>query len=315
MIEEDSKLYDLVDISDPIAVLREIEHTILSMFSDYDFSGLEVLYRDIIRLFKGDYPGYRASNTKYHDLEHTSAVALAVTRLMHGCHLDGVVMQRSNIILGVGAALFHDVGLIQTENDRVGSGAKYTVGHEQRSIAFMRRYLSEKGVIQTGIEDCSHMIMCTILNLPVADIPFRNEASKVLGKFVGAADLLAQISDRYYLEKLLLLYKEFEEAGIPGFNTEFDLLRKTEAFYKNVAQKRLTHDLGGIGKHMRSHFKFRWGLERDLYKESIEQNIAYLTSILEEPEDTLTVFRNNLRRGGITGRILSGESGNDEPEH
>jgi len=314
MAEEETKLYDLVDISDPIVVLREIEQIIISMFSDYDFSGLEVLYRDIIHLFKGDYPGYRASNTKYHDLEHTSAVALAVARLMHGCHLDGMVLDRHNVLLAVGAALFHDVGLIQTENDKVGSGAKYTVGHEQRSIAFMQRYLSEKNVPDESVEGCSHMIMCTILNLPVSEIPFRSEGTRILGRVVGAADLLAQIADRYYLEKLLLLYKEFEEAGIPGFNTEFDLLRKTEAFYKNVAQIRLSQDLDGVSSHMLSHFKTRWNLDKDVYKESIDHNIAYLTSILGEPQDTLSIFRDNLRRGGITDRFLDGQSKNDEAE-
>jgi len=304
MVDGETKLYDLVDISDPIVVLREIEQIISSMFDDYDFSGVELLYRDIIMLFRGEYPGYRACNTKYHDLEHTSAVALAVARLMHGCYMDGMVLHRQSMLLGVEAALFHDVGLIQTEDDKVGSGAKYTVGHEQRSIAFMRRYLSEKNISDEAIEDCSHLIMCTILNLHVADIPFRSDDIRLLGRIVGAADLLAQIADRYYLEKLLLLYKEFEEAGIPGFNTEIDLLRKTEEFYNNVAQKRLDHDFKGVVSHMPSHFKNRWGLKKDLYEESIKRNIAYLKSILEESDDTLSIFRENLRRGGITNRFL-----------
>ena len=30
---------------------------------------------------------------------------------------------------------------------------------------------------------------------------------------LGTADLIGQMADRYYLEKLLLLYEEFSEAG------------------------------------------------------------------------------------------------------
>ncbi len=54
---------------------------------------------------------------------------------------------------------------------------------------------------------------------------------------LGSADLLGQMSDRAYLEKLLFLYKEFREAGIPGFNTEFDIIRKTVDFYEITVQR------------------------------------------------------------------------------
>ena len=293
-------LYDLVDVSDSAIVLNEIKQIVTLMTGEFDPSDLEMVYGDVVTLFKGEFPGYQASNTKYHDLEHTNSVALAAARLIHGCTLAGMTFEIDKILLGVYAALFHDVGLIQTKDDKIGSGAKYTVGHEKRSIVFMRKYLSQKGFPDQQIEDCSHLIMCTILNLPPKEIPFRSSEIETLGKIVGTADLMAQIADRYYLEKLLLLFQEFQEAGVPDFATELDLLKKTRGFYKNVANQRLVHDFSGISTNMSAHFKQRWGVEKDLYAESIQKNIDYLKVLLERTGDNIVTVKKTLRRVSLT---------------
>lgn len=301
-------LYDLIDVSDPEIVLNEIKKIIALTVEGYDPSKLEMIYTDVVTLFRGEFPGYRASNTKYHDLEHTNSVALASARLIHGCTLAGMEFHVDNLLLGIYAALFHDVGLIQTKDDKVGSGAKYTVGHEKRSIVFIRKYLSQKGFPNQQIDDCSHLIMCTILNLPPKEIPFRSPEIETLGKIVGTADLMAQIADRYYIEKLLLLFQEFQEAGVPDFATELDLLKKTEGFYKNVAKQRLAHDFSGISANMTAHFKQRWGVEKDLYSESIQKNIDYLRTLLERTGDSIVSVKKTLRRGIFNG------TGDDTPE-
>ena len=69
-------LYDLIDVSDPETVLNEIKQILALTVEGFDPSRLEMVYGDVVTLFKGKYPGYRASNTKYHDLEHTNSVAL-----------------------------------------------------------------------------------------------------------------------------------------------------------------------------------------------------------------------------------------------
>jgi hypothetical protein len=290
-------LYDFVDVSDSAIVLNEIKQIITLMVGGYDPSNLEMVYGDVVTLFKGEFPGYQASNTKYHDLEHTNSVALAAARLIHGCTLAGMTFEVDKILLCVYAALFHDVGLIQTQDDKIGSGAKYTVGHEKRSIVFIRKYLSQKGFPGQQIEDCAHLIMCTILNLPPKEIPFRSSEIETLGKIVGTADLMAQVADRYYLEKLLLLFQEYQEAGVPDFATELDLLKKTRGFYKNVANQRLVHDFSGISTNMSAHFKQRWGVEKDLYSESIQKNIDYLKVLLERTGDNIANVKKTLRRG------------------
>lgn len=292
-------LYDLVDSQNPRAILKEILQ-IMSLFkAGIIRERLESVYDDIICLFNGEYPGYQASNTKYHNLEHTMMVTLATARLTHGCVKAGHQFDPENILLGLLAALYHDSGLIQTKQDRKGTGAKYTIGHEDRSVKFMRKNLSAKNFSKEQMDDCAHLIRCTNLNIDIKDIPFRSTEIEMLGKIVGSADLLAQMADRHYLEKLILLFKEFEEAGIPGFDSEGELLEKTEGFYKNVASKRLKKDLGNVFLNMKYHFKFRWDIDNDMYIDSIKNNIRYLRSILKTGKEGKKLYHQYLKRGGI----------------
>jgi hypothetical protein len=299
MHKKDMKLFDLLDYQDPDAVLNEIVQIILLLKYDNIIVHFRSVYEDIQRLFKGDYPGYRASNTKYHNLEHTIMVTLATARLTHGCVRGGIKFNSDTILFGLLASLFHDSGLIQTAYDRKGTGAKYTIGHERRSIEFMRQNLSLKKFSKKQMDACGHLIACTNLNIDIADIPFQSPELKTMGKIVASADLLGQMADRHYLEKLILLFKEFEEAGIPGFASEGELIEKTEGFYKNVAKKRLSKDLDNIAKYMKEHFKHRWNIGRDLYADSIKNNISYLKSVLSHGKKTKKFYRQHFKPGGM----------------
>jgi len=66
------KLSDLVNSKSTDDIFEEVRSVLNLMVSDFDFASLERVYKDIILLFKGQYPGYTASKTKYHDLEHTT---------------------------------------------------------------------------------------------------------------------------------------------------------------------------------------------------------------------------------------------------
>jgi len=294
-----TRLDCLVSDANPQEVLKELKYIHSLIIPQGEDAVFNKIYLDVVKLFNGEYPGFRASNTRYHDLEHTNMVVLAATRLMHGCFLNGHVFSCDNLILGFAAALFHDTGLILAENEPYGSGAVYTLGHEERSIAVMSRYLSQKKFSPQTIADCAALIRCTILSLNPKNISFRNTEIEILGKIVGSADLLGQMADRCYLEKLLLLYKEFEEAKLPGFDSELELLQKTETFYESVAQKRLAKDFSGIAASMRLHFKDRWGEDRDLYSEAIDNNIRYLKGLISRCRDNYACYLKNLRRGGI----------------
>ena len=294
-----TQLASLVSAASPQDVIKELKYIYSLMAPVGQDDIFDQIYADIVKIFQGEYSGFRASNTKYHDLEHTNLVVLAVTRLMHGCFLKGHAFISENLILGFTAALFHDIGLIQTESEQNGSGAVFTVGHEERSIALMVRYLTEKNFSPQTIADCEALIRCTILGVPLKDIPFRNKEIEILGKIVGSADLLGQMADRCYLEKLLLLFKEFEEAKLPGFDSELDLLKKTEAFYESIARQRLKNDFSGIAACMRLHFKARWKEDRDLYSKAIQNNLDYLKSLIVRCRDNYSCYLKYLRRGGV----------------
>jgi hypothetical protein len=293
-------LQEQVFLTEPADILEEVSRFLPGTEPAADFRLVEEAFHDTVALFRGMYPGYQASKTGYHDLSHTLSVFLATARLLHGAVLQGREIHRENQLLGLLAALFHDAGLIQPAGDREGTGAKFIVGHEERSIAFMKDYLRRHEFHRRHLEDCAHIIGCTILALSTSRIPFRNEQIRLAGFIVGAADLLAQMADRAYLEKLLFLYREYQEAHITSFQSELDLLKKSESFYRDVALRRLQRELGNVGPLMRPHFRDRLGLDRDFYQEGIDKNLGYLKRILKECEGE---YRRMLRRAGIVAHL------------
>ncbi len=300
-------LHDLLVKGDLPAVLAETEHTAGLIAPDFDAALFHSVVTDITRLFYGKYPGYQASNTAYHDLDHTALVTLAMARLLHGLVLQGNRFSARQTIQGLCSALFHDTGLIQEEDDTEGTGAKYTIGHEDRSIALMSTYLEGQGFSAQEIEECGQIVRCTILSLPPARISFSNQTVALLGKAMGTVDLLAQMADRNYLEKLSSLFKEFEEGGISGYKSELELLKKTEQFHHSVVKVRLVEDLDNVGLAMLDHFRARWNIDRDLYAEAIAANIAYLNSIEDVCDDISCWYETHLRRGGLIKGFMQKE--------
>ena len=129
-------------LDNPQDVLAEVKKIILLMFREFEFNQFEQTFGDILKLFNGDYPGYRRCNTLYHDLNHTMDCLLVTTKLIHGAFLNGIIFDRRDVTLGLISALMHDTGYIQAVDDDTGTGAKYTVCHIQRSIEFLKKILS-----------------------------------------------------------------------------------------------------------------------------------------------------------------------------
>jgi len=279
MTNREIKLNDLTNIYSPSETFAEIRNILLLVDPAFDSSLLEDVYTDIVSLFKGKYPGYCPSNTKYHNLEHTCAVTLATARLLHGLHVQNHKFSSRVIQLGLIAALFHDTGFIQTIEESEGTGAQFTIGHEDRSITLMTKHLDGKGFTAEEIRDCGHIIRCTILTHSLKNIPFHSNEIRTMGSILGSADLIAQVADRNYLEKLPLLFLEFEEAGMPDFETPLELFKNTEEFYHSVVRTRLAEEMDNVASAALYHFRMRWGIDRDLYAESIKDNIKYMKEI------------------------------------
>ena len=291
---------NIINMDNPQRVLDEVNSITSDIFTDFDFKSVTRVFRDIVKLFRGEYPGYRKCNTEYHDLKHTTDTLLAMARLIHGISVkEKKKFSEKMVELGLISALLHDTGYIQTIDDQAGTGAKYTATHIKRSIEFMQNYFKGKGYSKEDLVNCMNILNCTGLNTRIDDLKFDSPEIEILGKMLGAADLLGQMADRTYLEKLLFLFYEFQEGNIAGYESELDLLKKTLTFYDNT-KKRLSRELGSVYKYMRPHFKARWDTDRDLYMESIDHHISYLKSTLQGHEND---YRDQFRRGGIVDKL------------
>ena len=213
------QLYDLIMMNSPEAVLDEVQYILRLISSDFDTKLVTSAFNTTVNLYNGDYPGYRACNTEYHDLRHTTNTVLAMARLVHGAVLDGESFLDRHISLSLVAALFHDAGYIQEEHDTEGTGAKYTESHVIRSMDFLENTGAELGLSKEEIAAGRSMIICSDPALDLSTIAFPSSQIELLGRILGAADLLAQMADRTYLEKLLFLYREFKEANVGGFDS------------------------------------------------------------------------------------------------
>ena len=286
----------LLDIRDTPEILEEVKLTTSLINPQFDFQHLDKAFLDVEKLFRGNYPGFQKCNTNYHDLRHTMMVLLTMARLIHGACLSGIKFTDKEINLGLIAALMHDTGYIQEVDDNSGTGAKYTLTHVKRSIMFTKDYYANEKYFQNDLDCFSDMLICTGLNLDIKKVAFPSANIEIMAKILGTADLLGQMADRIYLEKLISLFHEFEEGNVPGFESELDLFRKTIDFYKS-ARARFKNDLGNVNRYMVNHFRDRWNIEINIYDEAIEKNINCLKYILKS---NFTSLHDYLRRNTVT---------------
>lgn len=287
------QLSRLIDASKPNNVLREVKRIFSYHYSPRHFSEVRRCYTLIVDLFQGRFPGYKDCNTEYHNLHHTLDVFLAAARLLDGYNLKKKGFSSSSAINLLQAALFHDAGYIQEDWDKDGTGAKYTMRHVERSVTFLAGHGEVFEISAEAVASISQMIQCTNLSVEIDEMSFISAEGKAAGKILGTADLLGQMADRAYLEKLLFLYYEFKEAGIGGYKTEYDIIRKNVDFYE-MTKRRFSNELMRMYRYALYHFRERFNIDRNLYLQAINRHIAYLKKIIK---DDRTNFRQKLKRG------------------
>lgn len=286
-------LEEQVFLKKPDEILSKVATILQGYLLPVDEQEIRSAFKDTLLLFQGFYPGYQKSQTPYHDLSHTLGVFLAAGRLIHGACLSGEKMASDTIRLGLLCALFHDAGLIKKEGENGGSGAQFTIGHEERSVGFLSRYLDAHNGSRKETAVGMKLIRATNLSIHIQDISLPDREITLMAKILAASDLIAQISDRAYAEKLRLLYQEFMEGQVPGYASEWDLYVKTEGFYLNVVQARLNKDLDGVCSYLFCHFMQDRGEKRDYYLEHMQKNITFIQDlVLDGP----FLYRNRLRR-------------------
>ena len=290
---QELQLARIVDSHNFSQVVQEIIRLFRNHYSKKGSLRLRLVYDKVRSLFLGEFPGYRACLSEYHDFRHTMDIVLATARLIDGRDLEKPFLPESLAAALLLAAFFHDAGYIQEEWDTSGTGAKYSREHEERSVALLAKQAEAFDIDRSELPVLSRLIRSTDLKQDFEEIPFADENERLCGSILGSADLMGQMADREYLEKLLFLYYEFREANVPGYETEFDILRKTHDFYSGIRQ-RLDESYHGVYALARTHFRERYGTDSNLYMVAIDRQMRYLERIIE---DDTTNFRAKLKRG------------------
>jgi hypothetical protein len=266
-------------------IVNKIRATYQENYHDYNVEIVESVLKDVMDLFAGKKKGFLKCDTGYHDLLHTLQVIPPFIGIIDGRNKSQSMPKISKEVfdLGIIAVLLHDTGYIKTEDDIEGTGGKYTFLHIERSINFAEHYLSQRGFEKKQISGVRNIIMCTGVIVNYDELPFHSEEERIAGYALGTADLLGQMSADDYPEKLLLLYREFEESyhyegmerlrkkGIKIFRSADDLIRNTPSFYEVEVKKRF-QKMGSLHQYLTYHFRG----SRNYYTDAIEENIRKL---------------------------------------
>jgi hypothetical protein len=243
---------------------------------------IKSIFNYVRQLFWGDVEGYQACDTDYHDLEHTMECALAMSRIIAGMRKAPVdILTPMLAEYGIIAVLLHDTGYIKTSDDKVGSGAKYTRTHVDRSADFAAKHAAEYGLGKKATRAIQNMIHSTGINVNLDKIRFQSEGERVMGCCLGTADLLGQMASPRYLEKLPILFLEFIEGDIEGFSDVEDLLRKTPDFFRSFVLKRFDEEFQGVYRYLENFFPDG----KNHYLLAVEMNIKRIEMILEHASD------------------------------
>ena len=278
--------------TDPKAVKDEIDRIYLALYPSAPATLLDIAFSDFTRLYRGEYPGYHACDTAYHDMQHVLEVTLAMARLIDGYERTPGTepLGDARFRLGVITALFHDVGYLRRLKDHTHkNGAEYTRTHVSRGAQFLRDYLPKIGMPELAAI-AAELIHFTGYETPVSQIEVPAPIYKLLGCMLGSADIIAQMSDRCYLEKCRdRLYPEFVAGGLTTsltpegteqvmYASAEDLVIKTPLFFEG-AFRRLEVDLGGCYKYAQQHFG-----GQNLYLEEVGKNISFAQEIGTESD-------------------------------
>jgi hypothetical protein len=269
-----------VDTKDLPAVRRVVADIYRELFPSGQSDFVENAFQWAAEAFAGNYRDFQKIDAKYHDLEHTLQGTLAFARLLRGYHRARATpsLTQRAFELGLLAILLHDTGYLKHRSDTEGTGAKYTLVHVARSADFAAILLEEKGLTRPEIKSVQNMIRCTGLNADLGSIPFASDLERAIGFALATADLLGQMAAPDYIEKLHILYQEFEESnhytGKPGsggmFGSAAELRSRTPQFWEKYVRPKIDKDFRGLYRFLQEPDG------RNPYIERIEANIARL---------------------------------------
>ncbi len=279
-----------VDVTDPAAVAVAVTQILQARYPAFELAPLAQLFHDFSRLYSGSYPGFRACDVRYHNTQHVLDVTLAMARLLDGygrTHPQSNGLDSQMAMIGIAAALFHDSGYIRrTHDSRAKNGAVYTRIHVSRGIRFISDHLPQVG-LDHMVGPCTRIMHFTGYEVDPRDLAVASEQEHLLGKFLGTADLIAQMADLDYVQKCRdYLYEEFAAGGMAGaancesykgavYRSPEDLLQQTPGFIRTAIAVRLDGHFNGVHRYAAEHFD-----GRHLYMDAILENSRSLEAML-----------------------------------
>jgi len=188
------------------------------------------------------------SNALYHDVEHTIHVTLVGQEILRGKQIrEGRVSARDWLHL-VTSLVCHDIGYVNgiCRGDREGAcatgkddevvelapgatDASLTPYHVDRGKLFVRERFGGHPLID--IEVIQRNIEPTRFPVPVGE---DSRPAEGFPGLVRAADLIGQLADPRYLQKIPALFHEFAETGVNerlGYRDPGELRRQYPRFY------------------------------------------------------------------------------------
>ena len=290
----DFDVSNTVNVTDPASVNDAVASIFLDLYPNARIDTLRNAMQHISRLYRGDHPDFAACDTGYHDLQHIMDVTLASARLMDGYERSqkhGKALGEELFMFGILLALFHDSGYLRKrgqEDNR--QGAEFTLIHVSRSAELLKNYMLGVGMGELA-EIAAQVVHFTGYEVPVDRILVPSPAYRAIGNLVATADILAQMSDRCYLEKCHdRLFTEFVLGGIATkrdergneqviFASPQDLVIKTPDFYRG-AKRRMDETLEGAHHYAEKHFN-----GQNLYLDAIEKNIQFAEYVIAHNAD------------------------------
>jgi len=280
-----------VNVENPAIVREAVLRIFAARYPGADFTTVERAFDDFHALFAGRYPGYLRCDTLYHDMRHTLDMTLAMARLVDGhdrtcAPVDRLGPRRAT--MGILIALLHDSGYLKRSSEgHVENGAVFTKVHVSRSADFISTYLPKVGFAAEA-PLASRLVHFTGYEMDLEDIRVDDARDRMIGCMVGSADLIGQMSDRMYLEKVReFLYEEFvwgkiareqlaDGREIVRYSSPDDLIIKTPGFYEYVARTRINSKLGGVDRFVAAHFD-----GANPYQSEIDKNMSFLRRAIE----------------------------------
>ncbi len=219
---------------------------------EQNYGGLKANYGNIIA-WSGRMALENIANSDalYHNVEHTVLVTLVGQEILRGKHIREGGVSCEDWMHVMVSLLCHDIGYVKgvcradSDNyyatgigeDRVflppgSTDASLTPYHVDRGKLFVAERF--EGNTWLSAEVIKHNIELT--RFPVPNDSDHQDTTRYPG-LVRAADLIGQLSDPRYLNKVSALFYEFEETGFNktvGYGDPGDLRQQYPTFYWNV---------------------------------------------------------------------------------